>query len=386
MKTTSKKYLTLFFLILWVSIACAQEMFYHQREIQASALIKGNLQQLRQQSLAKQWQFQLGYTAAMDVPLTQLAGLKAPANLEQQMSQQNQFAQQLITIDDQEKAKFIQAYPGKLPELSLKPNPAASAFDWRKLGKVTPVRNQMNCGSCWAFATLGAYEGNYMIRNIGSIDASEQCILNCSGAGSCGGGWWAFNFLMSNGTASEADYPYSANDKPCLASYSAPYKAVAWGYVKASNSIPSVAELKQALCTYGPLAVAVYASPAFQAYTGGIFNEFAGGTINHGVTLIGWDDSKKAWLIKNSWGTAWGETCGYGSERGYMWISYNCNSIGYAAAWVKARSLFYRLPIHFDKLIPKYIIPIQPVKPLPLKPVQINPRTPIPKYPIQPGN
>ncbi len=62
------------------------------------------------------------------------------------------------------------------------------------------------------------------------------------------------------------------------------------------------------------------------------------GKVNHGVTLVGWDDNKSAWLIKNSWGTGWGSTCDYGTERGYMWISYNSNSIGYAAAWVKAKA------------------------------------------------
>ena len=60
------------------------------------------------------------------------------------------------------------------------------------------------------------------------------------------------------------------------------------------------------------------------------------GTLNHAVTLIGWDDSKSAWLIKNSWGTGWGDTCGFGTERGYMWISYTSDNIGYAAAWVQA--------------------------------------------------
>jgi hypothetical protein len=99
-----------------------------------------------------------------------------------------------------------------------------------------------------------------------------------------------------------------------------------------------VDRLKDALCKFGPLAVTVLATDAFQAYTGGdIFNECASGDINHAVTLIGWDDDKQAWLIKNSWGTGWGDTCGYGSERGYMWIAYGCNKIGAYAAWVYAQ-------------------------------------------------
>jgi len=87
--------------------------------------------------------------------------------------------------------------------------------------------------------------------------------------------------------------------------------------------------LKKALCEYGPLAVAVAATPVFKAYKSGVFNENSNAGINHGVTLVGWDDSKEAWRIKNSWGTGWG-------EKGFMWIAYGCNQIGYAASWVQA--------------------------------------------------
>lgn len=73
--------------------------------------------------------------------------------------------------------------------------------------------------------------------------------------------------------------------------------------------------------------------------------------INHGVTIIGWDDSKHAWLIKNSWGTLWGDTGGYGTERGYMWIDYNTNNIGIATAWVDARSNRWDLIAAYDKLL-----------------------------------
>jgi len=174
-----------------------------------------------------------------------------------------------------------------------------------------------------------------------------------------------------------------------------PYKASAWAYVGTSSGVPSVALIKQAMCQHGPLAVAVLATPLFQAYVSGVFNEAANawtastirgvndlvrpannriylclkpgktgtvqpswplptaanphptvndgsviweyqGTINHAVTLIGWDDGRQAWLMKNSWGTGWGDNCGYGTDRGYMWISYSCDNVGYAAAWVEA--------------------------------------------------
>ena len=114
---------------------------------------------------------------------------------------------------------------------------------------------------------------------------------------------------------------------------------------------PDNDELKKALCQYGPISVALLATPKFQAYTGGVFQEtlpdfmlykpgifggFKRYNVNHGVTLIGWDDRLGAWLIKNSWGIGWGEWAGPGlsRERGYGFVAYGSNNIGLAAAWV----------------------------------------------------
>ena len=94
-------------------------------------------------------------------------------------------------------------------------------------------------------------------------------------------------------------------------------------------TIPSVPQLKQAICDHGPISVAVYATPAFIAYTHGVFNEVNTATINHAVMLTGWDEKTGAWHLKNSWSTGWGQS-------GYMWIRYNSNNVGFAAAWVQA--------------------------------------------------
>ncbi len=343
----------------------APQVDFAQREKLAPPHIQLLLKNLRSEIGAKKLTFQVGYTTALDIPLEKLAGTRAPApaQMREEARRINAHAAELLKIDVEARDAFAKANPGKLAELSIiRPTCAAlSAFDWRREGKVTPVRNQDGCGSCWDFTAMGAYEGSYAIRNNALVDTSEQDILNCSGAGSCGGGWWmpAFDFLIHHGDAGEAADPYTANDKPCPAGLPTSFQAVAWGYVHVDGAIPTVAETKQALCQHGPLAVAVYVSPAFQAYTGGVFNEHdTSQGINHGVTLIGWDDSKNAWLIKNSWGTGWGETGGYGSERGYMWIAYDSNNIGDHAAWVQAKSNFYVLP-------PIYLERVRILKPIP---------------------
>lgn len=346
---------------------------YVQREQSAPVEIKTKLSTLRAQITERRLSFSVGYTAAMDKKLETLAGTRAPENLPSLAQRQNQLAADMLRVDSTARDEFVRAHPGLLPEMRIwqiqAPCAARPAFDWRKLGKVTPVRDQDGCGSCWAFGSMGAYEGSYLIRNNVAIDTSEQHVLNCSGAGSCGGGWHAgvFDWMIKNGTSSEADDPYTATDHPCKAGVATPYRAVAWGYVKSDGGIPSVSDMKAALCKYGPLTVAVYATSLFQAYTGGVFNEMdTSHGINHDITLIGWDDSKHAWLIKNSWGPYWGDTGGYGTERGYMWIDYNSNNIGYGAAWVQAQNRFYILPHRFYQLAPE-------IRPLP-DPMRITPR------------
>ena len=282
-----------------------------EREKNAPPQIKQRLTELRAEIVQKKLTFEVGYTAAADKPLATLAGTRAPAELPALAKRQNEEATKLIQVDEQAKQEYLRIHPNALPEIQILRAPCAAlkAFDWRKQGKVTPIRDQDGCGSCWAFGAMGAYEGSYLIRNNVAIDTSEQHVLNCSGAGSCGGGWHAgvFNWMISNGNTTEAEDPYTANDKPCKPNVSLPFRAVAWGYVEANGGIPTVDQVKAALCKYGPLTVAVYATSLFQHYTGGVFNEAdTSHGINHDITLIGWDDSKGAWLIKNSWGPFWG--------------------------------------------------------------------------------
>jgi len=325
---------------------------YLQRENKASRTIKRALESLRKEISEKKYTFEVGYTKAMDYKLEQLAGTKEPDNIDSLIKIQNALNPKLLHIDSTAREAFIKKNPSKAELLikNLKFHIFCSAdfdaFDWVGAGKVTPVRNQDGCGSCWVFGTIGAYEGNYAIINNQLIDASEQDVLSCSGGGSCGGGWpyLAAGYLLDKGTATEVSIPYTSTNGTCQTGAKRPYHAVAWGFVGQSGAQPSVQELKEALCFHGPLSVCVRATPAFQAYTSGVFNESNPSPINHCVTMVGWNDSKQAWLIKNSWSTNWG-------MNGYMWIKYGSNRIGSLALWVNASSRFYALPAEFSKFI-----------------------------------
>lgn len=289
---------------------------YARREVGASDEIRSALAALRGEAATKQWSFEVGYTAAMDFAIGQITGMKPPTDWLEKAQQQKTLARAL-----------------EQPGQTALGNCVATAarFSWADQGKVTPVKDQGGCGSCWAFGTHGAFEGSYAILNNALINSSEQDTLDCSGAGSCAGGWWAYDYLVKTGSAEESNYPYGAVKKACDTGATRPYKAAVWAYVNSGVQIPSVAELKRALCNYGPLGVAVAVTPAFQAYKSGVFNESSSADINHAITLVGWDDSKQAWRIKNSWGTGWGES-------GYMWIAYGCNKVGYGATWVQAKA------------------------------------------------
>jgi len=299
---------------------------YNKREQKAPEKIKEKLKSMRTHIKAKKLTFNVGYTTALDFSKNQITGAKVPADLPKLAKEQNVLA-----------AKFLKSAPSlkEVPTCSA----SASSLDLRTKGATTGVRDQGACGSCWAFATQGAFEGSYRVVNNVAIDSSEQATVDCSRYGKgCNGGWWAFGDFIKRGNPTEASYPYTAKRGKCKRKIDRVYKASAWGYVDPSPGIPSVDKIKQALCKYGPLAVAVNVTDLFQAYTGGVFNEKNLTTVNHGVTLIGWDDSMGAWLIKNSWGTGWGTAAG-GPERGYMWIAYGSNNIGYCAAWGIAAEL-----------------------------------------------
>ena len=198
------------------------------------------------------------------------------------------------------------------------------------IGYYTPVKNQGACGSGWAFSAVGILEA-IILQNDGIVvDLSEQQVVSCNPWGwGCNGGYWANDFLVSPGLMLESCYPYAALDMPCVEDCPILYAAQGWGFVGGQYDVPSIEEIKLAILTYGSVQAGVYADSFFMAYTGGVFNKCKKNAryTNLSIILCGWDDAKGAWLLKNSWGEAWG-------ENGFMWISYTCNLVGEGANFV----------------------------------------------------
>jgi inhibitor of cysteine peptidase len=234
--------------------------------------------------------------------------------------------------------------PAAVEPVSVQADNSVSAvptsFNWctNTPNGCTPVKNQGSCGSCWAFGTVAPFEGNIKIKDSLTKDLSEQYLVSCNSDGwGCNGGWWAhdyheFKYISGEsgaGAVYEADMPYRAADDPCNAPHTHHEKISDWAYVGNSSSVPAASSIKQAIYDHGPLSVAVYVGSAFQSYSGGIFNTHESGSPNHAVVLVGWDDTAATphWIMRNSWGTGWGES-------GYMRIAYGISQIGYAASYV----------------------------------------------------
>jgi len=184
--------------------------------------------------------------------------------------------------------------------------------DWRDEGAVQRVKDQGQCGSCWAFGTVGALEGQQFLTHGNLPDCSEQQLVDCDTQSSgCGGGLesWAYDYIIrqgSHGLDTQDSYPYTARDGSCDTSVTNDDKDVCVTVKKHKAISRNEDALKDAIAEIGPVNVGVYAS-TWSHYSGGIFDESCHGSINHAVLGVGYDVSQGYWIIKNSWGTSWGE-------------------------------------------------------------------------------
>jgi C1A family cysteine protease len=359
---------------------------YEEREAKAPAALKSKLASLRAVISQRRHSFQVGATSVSDRPIKEITGLvgtldrkAAKAQKEKRKAQKNR--PNLVRATMRERATPPPSAPkpkldrrdaddrpvptdnkiivapdetkgtsGTWFPTSAIPSPTNPQFSWRD--KIPPVRHQGYCGSCWAFATLGAVESSHSLLNNELVDLSEQQLVNCVPPASvtrgdnCQGNWpaTALDWLQGNGDPTETTMPYTSRMSSCNSSAARhDTRVISWGFVNEDNpwDPPSEKALKKAIAAHGPVIATVLVTDAFQSYSGGVFDEGAPGGANHAVTIVGWDDARKAWHVRNSWGTSWGED-------GYIWVKYGTNNIGSVASWVDVEKI--QKPVPEEKL------------------------------------
>ena len=211
-----------------------------------------------------------------------------------------------------------------------------SSFDWRDTGIITPVKDQKLCGSCWAFAATGALEAFWALyTGVAPVSLSEQQLIDCSDSfenSGCDGGLPsnAFKYIQNQGGLNtENTYPYEAMDDTCR------YNQYSNGAKAFSGSI-NIAQgdengILSTLLNVGPVAIALQVQADFLTYDSGIYTSTtcssSASTVNHAALIVGYGTDATTgmdyWIVKNSWGTMWG-------QEGYFFIERGVNMCGIA--------------------------------------------------------
>lgn len=211
-----------------------------------------------------------------------------------------------------------------------------ASFDWRANNAVTPVKNQLDCGSCWAFSTIANIESLYAIKHGVEVDLAEQYLLDCDYFNNhCNGGLmhWALENILLNengGVVEEQQKPYVGEETACE-------KKEYLFNIKNCKRFNLINEhtLQQLLIENGPISVAIDVIDILDYKQGIAENCRSDNGLNHAVLLVGYGESTNGipyWILKNSWGDDWG-------EQGFFRVKRDINSCGMMNAYAASAIL-----------------------------------------------